>query len=66
MKDRLIQPDYAFNYKKNEFCVEGIPLTELMDPKKLINNSGNTDFSSFNLKMNTIFAMRSNKILSKL
>jgi diaminopimelate decarboxylase len=31
MKDRLIQPDYAFNYKKNEFCVEGIPLTELMD-----------------------------------
>ena len=39
---------------------------ELMNPKKLINNSGNNDFSSFNLKMNTIFAMRSNKILSNL
>jgi diaminopimelate decarboxylase len=31
MKDRLIDPDYAFQYKKNEFCVEGIPLSQLAD-----------------------------------
>lgn len=31
MKDRLIPPDYAFSYKKNEFCVEGIPLSKLVD-----------------------------------
>jgi len=31
MKDRLIKPDFAFNYKKNEFCVEGIPLSKLAD-----------------------------------
>ena len=31
MKDRLIQPDFAFNYVKNEFCVEGIPMRDLVD-----------------------------------
>ena len=31
MKDHLIQPDYSFNFKKNEFCVEGIPLNKLAD-----------------------------------
>ena len=31
MKDQLIQPDYAFRYVKNEFCVEGIPLNDLAD-----------------------------------
>lgn len=31
MKDRLIQPDHVFRYVKNEFCVEGIPLSQLVD-----------------------------------
>ncbi len=31
MKDRLIQPDFAFQYRKNEFSVEGIPLSDLVD-----------------------------------
>jgi diaminopimelate decarboxylase len=30
-KDRLIQPDFAFQYRKNEFSVEGIPLSDLVD-----------------------------------
>jgi diaminopimelate decarboxylase len=30
-KDRLIQPDFAFQYRKNEFTVEGIPLSGLVD-----------------------------------
>lgn len=31
MKDRLIEPDFAFGYQKGEFCVEGIPLGRLAD-----------------------------------
>lgn len=31
MKDRLIQPDFAFKYKNKEYCVEGIPLSRLAD-----------------------------------
>ncbi len=31
MKDRLIEPDFAFQYRKNEFSVEGIPLSDLVD-----------------------------------
>ena len=31
MKDCLIQPDFAFQYRKNEFSVEGIPLADLVD-----------------------------------
>ena len=31
MKDHLIHPDYAFNYKKNEFSVEGVSLNQLAD-----------------------------------